>query len=69
MELLSFSAAGADSAVELSWVTASELDNLGFHLYRSLSAEGPYERITSTVIAGLGSSATGRAYTYVDRAG
>ena len=42
--------------MDLSWETASELDNLGFHLYRSVSADGPYERITSALIPGLGSS-------------
>ena len=33
----------SDSAVELTWRTASELDNLGFHLYRSQSAVGPVD--------------------------
>ncbi len=41
--LMSFSATGADGAVELSWRTGSELDNLGFHLYRALSADGPLD--------------------------
>jgi hypothetical protein len=67
VELLSFEAAPLDSAVELRWETGSELWNLGFHLYRSLSAEGPYERITATVIPGLGSSPVGASYNYVDR--
>ncbi len=66
VELMSFEALPLDSAVELRWETGSELNNLGFHLYRSLSAEGPYERITSTVIPGLGSSPVGASYSYVD---
>ncbi|HEX9202551.1 MAG TPA: C25 family cysteine peptidase, partial [Vicinamibacteria bacterium] len=66
VELLSFEASPLDSAVELRWETGSELNNLGFHLYRSLSAEGPYERITSAVIPGLGSSPVGASYSYVD---
>ncbi len=65
VELLSFEASPLDSAVELRWQTGSELKNLGFHLYRSSSAEGPYERITSTVIPGLGSSPEGASYSYV----
>ncbi len=66
VELVSFTAVGLDGAVELSWETGSELDNLGFHLYRSLSEEGPYERITASLIPGLGSSPAGARYRYVD---
>src|SRR6266511_1591211 len=66
VDLLSFEALPLDSGVELRWETGSELNNLGFSLYRSLSAEGPYERITSTVIPGLGSSPAGASYSYVD---
>ena len=42
--LQSFTAAPADGAVDLSWTTASELQNLGFHLYRSLSVRGSVGR-------------------------
>jgi hypothetical protein len=65
--LSSFDASGADGAVLLSWQTATELDNLGFHLYRSSSADGPWERITSSLIPGLGSSPTGTTYSFRDR--
>ena len=34
VELVSFTARGMDGAVELSWETGSEMNNLGFHLYR-----------------------------------
>jgi len=64
--LSSFAASPADGAVELSWATASELSNLGFHLYRSDAAEGPFTRISSSLIPGLGSSATGQSYSYRD---
>jgi len=66
VELLSFAATGFDSGVRLWWQTASELDNLGFHLYRSLSERGPYQRITSSLIPGLGSSPAGANYRYAD---
>jgi hypothetical protein len=66
VELTSFTAVGREAAVELLWETGSELNNLGFHLYRSLSASGPYERITEAVIPGLGSSPAGRSYSFRD---
>jgi len=67
VKLTSFTAVAADRAVDLLWRTSSELANLGFHLYRSLSAFGPYERITEAVIPGLGSSPVGASYSYRDR--
>ena len=66
VDLASFSARGLDGAVELVWQTASELDNLGFQLYRAESSQGPYERITASAIPGLGSSPAGARYRYVD---
>ena len=66
VELKSFTAVGGEESVELLWETGSELNNLGFHLYRSLSPSGPYERITESVIPGLGSSPSGRSYAFRD---
>ncbi len=66
VELSSFEARGLDGAAELTWRTASELKNLGFHLYRATSIDGPYERITASVIPGLGSSPSGASYQYTD---
>ncbi|HYN01795.1 MAG TPA: C25 family cysteine peptidase [Vicinamibacteria bacterium] len=64
--LMSFEAAPSDGAVDLTWRTGSEVDNLGFHVYRSLSADGPWTRLTSSLIPGQGFSATGAAYTWRD---
>ena len=64
--LQSFTATGADRAVRLEWRTASELRNLGFHVYRGPSADGPWQRLTTTLVPGLGSSAVGQAYAYTD---
>ena len=64
--LQSWEASSADSAVDLSWTTSSELQNLGFHLYRSGSAAGPFTRITAALIPGQGSSPTGASYSYRD---
>ena len=65
VELVSFGAIALDGGVELTWETASELNNLGFQLYRSTSERGPYERITSRLIPGLGSSPAGARYRYL----
>jgi hypothetical protein len=64
--LTGFSARGLDGAVELSWQTGSELLNLGFHLYRATSEQGPYLRITTKPVPGLGSSPSGASYRYLD---
>ena len=66
VEMISFEAEGLESAVELSWETGSEIDNLGFHLYRSTTTGGEYQRITRQVIPGLGSSPAGARYRYRD---
>jgi len=66
VKLASFAAAAGDASVRLEWRTASELDSLGFHVYRALSADGPWARLTSTLVPGLGSSAIGRAYEFRD---
>ena len=66
VELVSFEATPLDAAVDLEWRTGSELDNLGFHLYRSLSEHGPWTRITPSLIPGLGSSPAGASYSFRD---
>ncbi len=66
VKLMSFDAAAGDSEVRLAWRTASELDNLGFHLYRGASADGPWTRLTKALIPGLGSSPVGQAYAFKD---
>ncbi|HEY7698279.1 MAG TPA: right-handed parallel beta-helix repeat-containing protein, partial [Vicinamibacteria bacterium] len=64
--LRSFAAQGFDGGVNLKWETASELDNLGFHVNRATSEGGPYERVTTSLIPGLGSSPAGARYSYRD---
>lgn len=61
--LVSFSANGAGDAVTLDWETSSEVDNLGFNLYRAESAGGTKtllnaELIPSGVYPGSPSGAT-----------
>ncbi len=66
VRLASFEATASDQAVDLTWRTASELDNLGFHLYRSLSEAGPWTRLNASLIPGQGSSPLGAAYAFRD---
>ena len=66
VKLQSFTAAAGDSSVLLSWRTGSELDNLGFQLYRGLAENGPWTRLNASLIPGLGSSALGQAYSFRD---
>jgi hypothetical protein len=50
VELAGFWATAQDGAVLLTWETATELDNLGFNLYRAESPTGPRVRLNSELI-------------------
>ena len=66
IELISFEAEALDEAVLISWETATEKDNAGFNLYRSLSVTGDYQRITSSLLPAEGNAFTGASYEFVD---
>ncbi len=51
--------------IALEWATVSEINNLGFNLYRSESAAGPETQLTFTPSQAPGSS-MGAAYEWVD---
>jgi len=68
VDLISFTATGAANAVRVSWETARESGNRGFHLFRAPSAGGPFTRLTDVLIAGQVSSISEKAYAYEDRA-
>jgi hypothetical protein len=48
--LASFTAEAGPGQIVLAWETATELDNLGFHLYRSDTAGGPYTQLNEVLI-------------------
>lgn len=50
----------------LKWTTASEVDNFGFDIYRSLSEDGPFDRITTEPLAGAGTTDEPQNYVFVD---
>jgi hypothetical protein len=50
----------------LKWTTASEVDNFGFDIYRSLSEDGPFDRITDEPLPGAGTTDEPQSYVFVD---
>jgi len=67
--LVRFEALPENNQVHVEWETATELDNLGFNLYRGESATGPWVRLNSTIIpAQQPGSITGAVYEWLDEA-
>ncbi|MDD8026174.1 MAG: SBBP repeat-containing protein [Acidobacteriota bacterium] len=64
--LISFQAAARRDAIDLTWQTAMEPDNAGFHLWRAEGTDQPYERITSVLIPARGDAVNGATYAYAD---
>jgi hypothetical protein len=67
VQLVSFTAEPRGKRVVLRWRTATEPDNAGFVLYRGLSPEGPWLRLTPALIPARGSAVSGASYEFVDR--
>jgi len=67
VELTSFTATAGDGKVTLKWVTESEIENLGFNMYRSLNSNRQYTIINNQLIQGAGNSSSRHEYEYVDR--
>ncbi|HNS71964.1 MAG TPA: FlgD immunoglobulin-like domain containing protein [bacterium] len=67
VELASFTAASFPGMIQVNWVTQSETDNLGFHLYRALSPNGEKQQITDRLIEGAMNSSSRHEYTFTDR--
>lgn len=70
VKLTSFTARGQQGAVALAWTTASEVNNLGFNLYRATSPSGRRSRVNAQIIPTktYPGSPAGASYTYSDRA-
>lgn len=66
VDLASFDAVAGDGEVLVTWETAAEFDNLGFHLYRRLAGEEDLTRITASLVLGQGSSDFTARYAVLD---
>jgi hypothetical protein len=64
--LLNFSAVGEDHAIMLQWTTASEIDLVGFNLYRSEEPIGGFTCINPTIIPSRGAGPEINEYQYLD---
>ena len=50
----------------LKWTTASEVENFGFDIFRGLSEDGPFEKITTEPLPGAGTTDEPQNYVFVD---
>jgi hypothetical protein len=66
-EVVALTAEGFDEAVLVEWTTATEINNLGFNVYRAQSADGPWVRINPVLVLGLGSTFAGGEYYFADK--
>jgi hypothetical protein len=69
IDLASFTATQQDGTVVLDWETVTEVDNLGFNLYRAEAPDGQRLRLNGTLIPGQApGSPVGGSYQFVDEA-
>ncbi len=66
VELTSFAASPGQGEVTLTWSTASESDNMGFYVFRSIGASARV-LLTPELIPGAGTTLVPQTYRYVDR--
>jgi len=70
VQLTSFRAVPGDGLITLRWITAAEVDNMGFIIERSEIREGEYTEIgsylTSNDLVGHGNTSVETKYSYVD---
>lgn len=65
IDLFSFIVKWDGNSVLIEWLTAQEIDNVGFYIYRSVNREGQYEKI-SKLIPASATGAMGVYYSYYD---
>jgi hypothetical protein len=71
VELFAFNAVNRPAGIQLLWSTASEIDNLGFEIWRSVERDSNYLLITDYLsnpeLQGAGNSNMQQNYAFLDR--
>ena len=62
-----FTAHRSGEKVVLQWVTETEIDHLGWNIYRAEKPIGEFVKINEKLIPGAGNSATPRNYEFIDK--
>ncbi|MCS6907753.1 MAG: hypothetical protein RML93_07725 [Anaerolineales bacterium] len=52
--------------VVIEWETATEVDTVGFNLYRAAQPEGPYQKLNPSIIPSSSAALEGGSYHYID---
>ncbi len=66
VELTSFAGRQQGGSVVLTWTTKTEINNLGFRVYRSTLADLGFRELTGSLIPGAGTTTEPQSYCYVD---
>jgi hypothetical protein len=66
VEVANLTVLNNSGCVYISWTTQSEIDNLGFNIYKSEKIADGYRKINKQLIPGAGSSTTRIEYSFVD---
>lgn len=67
VELSIFSLAIEDNSIAISWRTESEIENMGFNLYRKSNRNSNYQKINTKIIEGAGNSSYAHNYKFIDK--
>lgn len=65
--LATFKAQASFNRVILNWETESEVDNMGFNIYRKTETSNDWQKINKTLIAGAGNSSEKHEYQFIDQ--
>lgn len=66
VELSFFGAQYKNSVIELNWTTESEVNNLGFNVYRSVDKAVNFVKINNILVRGAGTSSVQNRYSFTD---
>ncbi|MBL7067223.1 MAG: T9SS type A sorting domain-containing protein [Candidatus Marinimicrobia bacterium] len=61
-----FCAVAGNERITLKWTTESEIDNLGFNIYRSVQSNRKYKIINGQLIPSAGNSSSRKDYDFID---